>query len=139
MKIVKTIAHVCIQSADLARAEWFYCSVLGFDKRFVFKRGDKCIGFYLAIGKSNFIEVFEAPPAAYTPSRIRHFCLEVADINATYELLKRNGITVSEPKLGCDHTWQIWCKDPDDIDIEFHAYTAESCQKTGGVCNVTWT
>ena len=138
MKIVKRIAHVCIQSADLARAERFYCTALGFDKRFIFKRGDKCIGFYLAIGDSNFIEIFEAPPAPYTPSHIRHFCFEVADIRATHEHLKRHGIQADEPKLGCDNTWQVWCKDPDGIDIEFHAYTAESCQKTGGVCVATW-
>lgn len=137
-RIVKRIAHVCIQTSDLARAERFYCSVLGLKKRFEFMRGDKRIGFYLSAGGSTFIEVFKAPPAARKPAPILHFCLEVDDIQSAYRHLKKHGIEATKPKLGCDRSWQTWFNDPDGIAIEFHAYTAGSRQKTGGVCQANW-
>jgi hypothetical protein len=52
--------------------------------------------------------------------------------------LKKSGMNVQEPKMGADHCWQLWRKDPNGIDIEFQEYTKESLQKTGGDCIVDW-
>jgi hypothetical protein len=41
-------------------------------------------------------------------------------------------------KIGADNSWQLWCKDPTGIDMEFHQYTETSAQLTGADCIVNW-
>ena len=64
-----------------------------------------------------------AQTAAY-----RHVCLEVDDIVATVETLRARGVEATDPKLGSDHAWQSWIKDPEGNAIELHAYTPQSWQ-----------
>ena len=52
-------------------------------------------------------------------------------------LIKR-GVEVTPKKLGCDQTWQCWCKDPDGTDVEFQQYTAQSSQFIRKNCIVDW-
>ena len=52
--------------------------------------------------------------------------------------LQARGITFPEKKLGCDHTWQIWLKDPDGNAFEVHQYTPGSMQFTGGTVEADW-
>lgn len=137
--MILQLAHVCLLAADLEKCEQFYCEILGLKKKFNFIRGGKKIGFYLEIADRQFVEVFAA--ADKVPEKgnlITHFCLEVADINELVATLKRHDVAVTEPKLGADHSWQAWCKDPDGVDIEFHHYTEKSCQRTGADCLVNW-
>lgn len=130
------IAHVCIIARDLAETEHFYCTVLGMTKKFEFQKHEERIGFYLHAGGSTFIEVFKGDSAG--PSLpIRHICLETDDIDAVRRQLEQHGLTATAKTLGCDHSWQIWCKDPNGVDIEFHEYTDNSLQKTGGVARLT--
>ena len=137
--MIKTLAHVCIHSRDLERTQEFYCDTLGMKKKFDFVKGEELIGFYLEVGQGHFIEVFKGDTAAEPQGRrIMHFCLEVGDIDGVRERLISRGIGASEKKMGCDGSWQIWCKDPDGIDMEFHQYTPESSQGTGARCLVNW-
>ena len=138
--MIKCLAHICIESDDLEKTEWFYCDVLGFTRKFMFIKDGAPFGFYLQISESNFIEVFKSggeQEGAQRP-RIKHFCLEVEDIDAVAERLKENGVDAREKKMGADQSWQIWCKDPSGIDMEFHQYTEKSSQLTGENCIVTW-
>ena len=38
------------------------------------------------------------------------------------------GVEATDPKLGSDHAWQSWIKDPEGNAIELHAYTPQSWQ-----------
>ena len=88
---------------------------------------------------NQFIEIFKTDPAAEIRSqRIHHFCLEVDDIDALRDLLIKRGVEVTPKKLGCDQTWQCWCKDPDGTDVEFQQYTPKSSQFTRANCIVDW-
>jgi lactoylglutathione lyase/glyoxylase I family protein len=138
--MIKALAHICIEAEDLEKAQWFYCEVLGFTKKFDFiKEGDK-FGFYLQINESNFIEVFKAGESQETAQRprIKHFCLEVEDIDAVEMRLAQHGVETRGKKIGADNSWQLWCKDPTGIDMEFHQYTETSSQITGADCIVNW-
>jgi len=137
--MIKTLAHICILSRDLDRTLEFYCGTLGLRRKFDFFKGEDLIGFYLEIDPGHFIEVFKGDTVPEPQGRrIMHFCLEVGDIDAVRERLVSRGTEVSEKKKGSDSSWQIWCKDPDGTDIEFHQYCPESSQITGTRCNVSW-
>lgn len=135
--MIKQLAHACVMSSDLAATEAFYCGKLGLKKTFDFIKEGELYGFYLELGNGTFLEVF-AEPAKERPSRIRHLCFEVEDIDRVVEELDAKQVAHTEKKLGGDNTWQTWIKDPDGIDIEFHQYTDESSQITGTDCLVDW-
>ncbi len=137
--LIKQLAHVCLYSSDLRRTEDFYCGVLGLSVQFRFMRNGELFGYYLRIAETQFIEIFaRAEPSVAEHPPIGHLCLEVKSVAAVHEHLAAAGIEVTEPKLGADHSWQCWCKDPDGTSIEFHEYTPESCQRTGRVCALNW-
>lgn len=134
--MITKIAHLCLHSSDLSKSEEFYCGVLGMEKCFDFLREGKVFGLYIKAGGDTFIEIFESQQAATGEGAIKHICLETDNIDALYRLLKDSGFEVSEKKLGCDQTWQIWTSDPDGVKIEFHQYTPESMQFKGGTVEV---
>jgi glyoxylase I family protein len=136
---MKRLAHICIFSSDLNRTLDFYRDILGLKKKFDFLKDGRLIGFYLEIDAHTFIEVFKSSTQSLNSEKqISHFCFEVSDIEAIRNDLVSRGVSVSEAKLGCDNSWQIWCKDPDGIEIEFHQYTSRSSQLTGQSCIVDW-
>jgi len=128
--LVVGLAHVCYTVSNLQRALDFYCGTLGLTPAFEFVRptGEK-YGQYIHCGARNFIEIFVGELAERAEKQpYRHLCLEVADMPSAVAELRRRGVTVSEPKLGTDRSWQAWIDDPDGNRIELHAYTPESQQ-----------
>jgi len=137
--MIKTLAHICIFSKDLNRSLDFYCGVLGLKRHFDFFKDGALFGFYLQVGQSHFIEIFKTEAGVpIRHQRIHHFCLEVEDIDAMRDALIKRGVEVTPKKLGCDQTWQFWCKDPDGTDLEFQQYTAQSSQLIRKNCIVDW-
>lgn len=137
--MIKALTHLCIFSYNLQRSRDFYCGVLGLEPHFEFFKEEKLFGFYLKVAPRQFIEIFSADAAAEARHQhIHHFCLEVEDMDAVSEKLTRHDIAVTPKKLGCDQTWQCWCKDPDGTDIEFQQYTPQSSQFTRTDCIVNW-
>ena len=133
--MIKGLAHVCIAAMDLASAERFYCSGLGFRKVFDFIRGGEVIGFYLDVSANTFIEVFRQDQVrADGNCPIMHMCFEVSDIDEVSRHLKSHGYDVTEKTLGADQSWQTWTSDPTGVKIEFHQYTGKSSQVTGANC-----
>ncbi len=133
--MLKALAHVCIGATDLAATERFYCSGLGLEKVFNFIRAGEVVGFYLRAAESNFVEVFlqdEVDVNARCP--IRHFCLEVKDIEEARGQLAAYGYDATAKALGGDASWQCWVTDPSGVRIELHQYTEKSCQITGRDC-----
>ncbi len=130
--MIKRLAHVCIGAADLERSEQFYVHLLGMEIAFEFMRGGQRIGFYLRAGGTSFIEVFaERESPKDDRPRLKHFCLEVEDIDALIAKLTAQGVDVSGKKLGADNAWQAWITDPNGLRIELMQYTEGSAQFTG--------
>jgi catechol 2,3-dioxygenase-like lactoylglutathione lyase family enzyme len=136
------LAHVCIESSDLAATEAFY-RVLGLERRFIFNNlQGELVGFYLAFGNNTFIEVIKISKTGTgkpkPPGIIRHFAIEVDDIDATYAQLKKHHIDVTEKELAKDHQWMVTCTDPNGIFVELQQYTPQSMQLVGGICEVDY-
>ena len=137
--MIKALAHICIFSNDLERSRDFYCDALGLKRHFDFHKDGKLFGFYLQVAPGQFIEIFQADAAVEIKrQRIHHFCLEVDGLDALREKLLARDVAVTPKKLGCDQTWQCWCKDPDGTDLEFQQYTPQSSQFTRTNCIVNW-
>jgi len=137
--MIKALAHICIFSNDLNRSLDFYCAALGLKRHFDFFKDGELFGFYLQAGPGQFIEIFKAGSATEIRSqRIHHLCLEVEDMDALRAQLNLHDIAVTPKKLGCDQTWQCWCKDPDGTEVEFQQYTPESSQLHAKDCVVDW-
>ncbi len=131
------LAHVCIETTDLAATEAFY-AILGLKRRFDFRNlQGELVAFYLAFTNNSYIEVIKTLPAK-PAGNIAHFAIEVGDINEAQRQLRDSGVEVSEKKLGIDMTWMITCYDPNGIFIECHQYTPESMQHVGGWCEVDY-
>lgn len=126
------LAHVCIGATDLAASERFYVEGLGMEKAFDFIRAGERFGFYVKAGETTFIEVFaEGAAPNYERPIIKHFCLEVADIDQTIAALTARGIAVEPKKMGADNNWQAWLTDPGGVRIELMQYSENSTQFTG--------
>lgn len=137
-KLIKALAHVCLNVSDLNEAEDFLCAKLGLKKKFDFVKGGETIGFYLEVSKGSYIEVFKGSPLPASEGVMRHVCLETSDIDSLIETLAKRGCKMGEKKLGVDKSWQVWVGGPDGLAVEFHQYTPESCQLTGRDCEVGW-
>ncbi|GJL93717.1 MAG: hypothetical protein DHS20C05_01220 [Hyphococcus sp.] len=132
------LAHVCIETDDLDKTEAFY-NKLGLKKQFEFRNNDdELIGMYLAFSDNTFLEVIKVLKPR-EEGAVRHFAIEVDDIEETHTQLSKKGVDVSEKKLGVDKTWMITTRDPNNIFIEFHQYTNDSLQQNGGQCLIDYT
>ena len=134
----KRIAHVCLHVTDLPRSLAYYGS-LGFTEVFHFTRKGRDFGRYLQVADQCFLELFEEPGRGPVVNNgIVHFCLETDDLQALMAFLDKQGVAYTPPKLGGDHTWQIWLEDPDGNKFEVHAYTDRSMQRHGGTMEADW-
>lgn len=135
----KRVAHICIGANDLTASEQFYCGLLGMKKGFEFVKNGKPYGFYVEVGETTFIEVFIQEAAANLDRPImRHFCLEVEDLDQVIATVRSRGGVITDKKMGCDRSWQAWMSDPSGVAVEIMQYTATSKQFTGEPCEVDW-
>ena len=126
------LAHVCIGATDLDASERFYVDLLGMEKAFDFIRAGERFGFYVKAGGTTFIEVFAEKGSPHLDRPIiKHFCLEVEDMDAAVDALRTRGVEVSDKKMGGDNNWQAWITDPSGVRIELMQYNKRSTQFTG--------
>lgn len=128
--MISGVAHVCLVVRDLDAAIGFYRDRLGLGEAFDFTNdaGER-IGVYLRAGRRTFIELFLGEHGQRDDEQsYKHFCLEVDDIAATVDAMRIAGVEVTDPKLGCDRSWQAWLTDPDGNRIELHQYNPDSWQ-----------
>jgi catechol 2,3-dioxygenase-like lactoylglutathione lyase family enzyme len=131
------LAHVCIETSDLEKTESFY-QLIGLKRRFEFKnKQQQLVGFYLAFDNETFIEVIKVSEVTGS-GVIRHFAIEVDDVNEIHQRLTKAGVEVSEKEFAGDRQWMITCNDPNGIFVELQQYTDESMQRVGGVCEVDY-
>ncbi len=130
--MIKGIAHLAFNVADMQKSLEFYCKVLGFEKAFEIRDddGNKWIE-YIKVRKSQFIELFYYPKPGEQPevSSYSHLCLEVDDIQEIAARIKAAGLTLDvEPVQGKDLNYQCWARDPDGNRIEFMQMSPDSPQ-----------
>ena len=131
------LAHVCIESTDLDKSEEFY-NLLGLSRRFEFRNQDnELVGFYLAFDNETYIEVIKVSEGK-SEGVVKHFAIEVDDIDACFNALKDANVEVTGKKLEGDNTLMITCNDPSGVYIEIQSYTDESMQLHGGTCRVEY-
>jgi catechol 2,3-dioxygenase-like lactoylglutathione lyase family enzyme len=131
------LAHVCIESNDLAATERFY-GCLGLRRQFEFRNpAGLLVGYYLKFDDDTFIEVIRVEGVRGCGA-VRHFALESDDIGALREALLRAGFEASEKRLAEDNAWMVECHDPNGIFIELQQYGENSMQRRGGTCVVNY-
>ena len=131
--IIKSIGHSAYRCADMAKSLHFYCDVLGLQKAFDLKRDGNPWIEYLKVCDGQFIELFhiDSSTAPFSKENLSysHLCLEVFDIRAACETIRKAGYPIaSEPKQGSDQNWQAWVVDPDDNRVELMQISPESPQ-----------
>ena len=121
---LRAIAHWALKVSDLDRSLAFYCDTLGFTEmmRLHHDNGDTWL-VYLRITDTQFVELFPGGEGSRAPNKdataINHICLEVDNVDAAAEHLRKVGVTLTtEPKLGLDGNRQAWFGDPDGNRIE---------------------
>jgi catechol 2,3-dioxygenase-like lactoylglutathione lyase family enzyme len=133
--MIKRLAHVCLMARNLDEVQRFYCEGLGLTKKFSFIRDGEEVGFYLEVCDGNYLEVFHTDDElAHGCLPIRHFCLEVDDIEEIENQLVSLGYKIRDKKLGMDRSYQAWIDDPSGVQMELHQYTDASSQITGEHC-----
>ena len=131
--MIVRLAHVCIESSDLEATEQFY-TALGLKRQFEFRnKQDELIGMYLAFGEMTFLEIIKVRQVR-AEGAVRHFAIEVDDVQAIHSALQSQNIPINPCELGEDKTWMVTCTDPNGVFIEFHQYTQQSMQRVGGTC-----
>jgi lactoylglutathione lyase len=129
------IGHIAITAKDMDKSLDFYTKVLGFKKAFEIpnpKDGSPWIN-YLYIGNGQFVELFYngTKDNSWTEELrgVQHICLQVDDINAVVERVKKEGgVITSGPKQGSDNNWQAWSLDPDGVRVELMQIDTKSPQ-----------
>ncbi len=126
------LAHLALAAHDLDRSLAFYRK-LGLEEAFRLNKEDGSLMLvYLHVGGDRFLEIFPGGPAP-DPQRtgsFMHLCLQVDDIHATVDQLKKAGVEIkSPPSVGLDHNWQAWVGDPDGNPIELMQLSEESPQR----------
>ena len=135
--MIVRLAHVCIETGDLDTTERFY-ELLGITRQFEFRnRDDELVGMYLNCGGDTFIEVIKVSQPR-PEGIVRHFALQVDDVDAVRAALVSGGVEVSEKELAGDNNWMVTCHDPNGIFIELQQYGPDSMQRVGGRCEVDY-
>jgi len=135
--MMNKLAHVCIESADLAATEAFY-RCLGLRRQFEFRNtAGELVGFYLKFSDQTFVEVI-AVQRVRPEGAVRHFAIETDDIDAAHAALCAAGFQTREPYAADDHNRMLTCRDPNGVFIEIQQYGPRSLQRHGGTCPVDY-
>ena len=130
--MITDLGHAAFAAHDLERTLAFY-ALLGIRESFRLHHADGSLMLvYLHVAGDRFIEVFPdgPPPDPHRTGSFMHLCLIADDLHATVEHLRAAGVAIErEPKVGLDHNWQAWVRDPDGNQIELMQLVEESPQR----------
>ena len=130
--MITDLGHAAFAVHDMEVALAFYAK-LGLAESFRLNRPDGSLMLvYLHVAGDRFIEVFpDGPqPDPHRTGSFMHLCLVATDLRATVEHLRGAGVAIEhEPKVGLDHNWQAWVRDPDGNQIELMQLVEESPQR----------
>ena len=130
--MITDVGHAAFAAHDLERALAFY-RLLGIHEAFRLHREDGSLMLiYLHVAGDRFIEMFPGgpPPDPNRKGSFMHLCLLTDDLGTTVERLREAGVAIErEPKVGLDHNWQAWIRDPDGNPIELMQLADDSPQR----------
>ena len=128
---IRKLSHICVGSSDIDRTEAFYADLLGARTVHEF-RNDQNIryGIMMAFGQGTFLECFKESGLLTDGTRIRHFCLEVDDLDTQHAIAARLGSPTAIRRGRTDQVLQFMVNDPDGVLIEFHHHDDQSRLKT---------
>ena len=138
---ISQIAHWALKVHDLERSLAFYRDTLGFEEMMRLSRTDGPLDrqfslVYLRVTDLQYVELFPDglgnAAADEKTTGMTHICLQVDDISATANALRRLGIPLfREESLGLDGNNQCWILDPDGNRIEFMQMLPGNMQEQG--------
>lgn len=121
------LSHVSLETGDIAGAVEFYTRVLGCQVAHQFRNpAGEVYGVFLACGGGSFIELFRRRDDRPQGGPLRHFCLQVADIEQTARALSGHGYAAEIRRGRSDRTLQLEIQGFEGVVVEFHQYDAES-------------
>ena len=130
--MITDLGHPAFAAHDVDETIGFY-GMLGIEEAFRLHNDDGSLMLaYLHVSGDRFIEVFPGgpPPDPERKGSFMHLCLLADDLHATVEQLRESGVAIErEPKLGLDHNWQAWIRDPDGNSIELMQLAEDSPQR----------
>jgi catechol 2,3-dioxygenase-like lactoylglutathione lyase family enzyme len=141
--MIRRLAHICLMTNNLERQIAFYRDGLGLPIKFRFVNSEgELFGVYFDCGDTTFIEIFDKELAAkqwggdgrplQEGNRYNHLCLEVTEIAAVCETLRKRGVDIGPVSTGLDHSYQAWTADPDGNKLELMEYSHRSWQLQPG-------
>lgn len=130
--MITDVGHAAFRTHDLSKSLAFY-DLLGIRESFRLHHEDgSTMLVYLHVGGDRFIELFPGGTAdGHLPqTSFMHLCLITNDLHADVEHLRASGVRIDiEPKMGLDHNWQAWIRDPDGNPIELMQLSEDSPQR----------
>jgi catechol 2,3-dioxygenase-like lactoylglutathione lyase family enzyme len=118
------VAHIGLNTDDMAAARKFYTGILGFQEPFSLEKpdGSGLMLTYFKVNDHQYIEVF---PDLKDPaqSRLNHICFETTNIEQLRAYLASKGVTVPDKvATGLDGNLSFEIRDPEDHLVEFVQY-----------------
>ena len=125
---VRGVNHIGLVVADYDAALAFYTKALGIREAYTIRNEDGSVRLtYLQASRETFVELIPAGPGQ-TPG-ITHFGIEVGDIDAIVEKLRRDGIQVADAGMTPAKARFTRLTDVDGIQIEVMEYGPDSLQR----------
>ncbi len=117
------VAHIALNTDDMAAARKFYTGILGFQEPFTQNKPDGTLMWtYFKVNDHQYVEIF---PELKAPDQLRlnHICFETTDAKQLRDYLASQGVTVPEKvNTGLDGNLSFVVHDPENHEIEFVQY-----------------
>lgn len=111
------IRHIALIVSDLARAESFYCGVLGYQVEW----RPNTDNLYLTMNSQDNLALHKGPAAGET--RVDHFGImlrQASDVDAWHDHLKSHSVPILKaPKTHRDGARSFYARDPDGNVLQF--------------------
>ncbi|MFT4250641.1 MAG: VOC family protein [Candidatus Woesearchaeota archaeon] len=117
------IHHIALNVTNPEKTASFYKKHFGFTEQKRYTKPSKQTETILIELKESVLELVggaKNKAQQTTNAEIHHIAIEVEDVHATYDKLKREGVQITQPKQGMSCEWYCFLKDPDNIRIELY-------------------
>jgi catechol 2,3-dioxygenase-like lactoylglutathione lyase family enzyme len=121
MAEIRGVSHLLLQTGDLARAEQFYTSVLGFHvrERSTFRDGRPLVVMREGLGLTELTEEGKRTRSKQGQA-LEHVAFKVVDIAALERDLRAAGVTIYDGPKPTHYGTSLYFFDPDGVHIECH-------------------
>jgi catechol 2,3-dioxygenase-like lactoylglutathione lyase family enzyme len=119
---IQGIFEIAVRVKDLSRSEAFYKNVLGLE---VSMRDEQRNWLFMWIGRRSGMIVLQEDKNDWP---VQHFAFKIAsaDLDGAASLLRKRGVTVSEPvQHGAMGGTSVYFDDPDGNQLELYASVVE--------------